>query len=129
MLLFIARSVEVVESNREYTEEDVTDQVFKGSFSAGSSEQGVFDFPGLRSDIDAIEHSFFDVMSRFFGAAEDIRDGFFSAFGGPHIFDGDSSSSPAFRRRTGVPSGNHPQQHEAPASGENIDLSGLATDV
>ncbi|KAF3442776.1 hypothetical protein FNV43_RR16693 [Rhamnella rubrinervis] len=128
----VGRSVEVVESNREYSEEDVTDEVLKGSLSV---ESGVFDFPGLRSDIDAIERSLFDGLSRFFGAAEEMKDGFFNAFGGPHVFGGESSSSPAFRRRTGVPFDNHPQPHEPKNpesdsdSGGNIDLSGLARDV
>lgn len=58
MILMLAllslRPVEVLQSNKECTEDDVTDQVLKGSFPLGSSEQGALDFPGLRSDIEAI---------------------------------------------------------------------------
>lgn len=122
-----------MESKKEFTEEDVTDQVLKGSSSLGSSERGVFDFPGLRSDIDAIEHSFFDSLGRFFEAAEGMKDGFFSAFGGPHIFNGEASSPPAYWRR-GIPSENHPQRQEAfpkskDADSGHIDIPGMARDV
>ena len=138
----------MVQSNKEYTEEDVTDQVLKGSFHSGSSERGAldfpglqsdmeaieksFDFPGLRGDIDAIERSFFSGISRFFEAAEDMKNGFFGTFGGPHIFDGDSSSSSASKSR-GVPIESNPREEafrkqNKPDSG-HVDLSGLARDV
>ncbi|GMY18924.1 fra a 1-associated protein [Fagus crenata] len=68
--------VEVVQSNKEYTEDDVTDEVLKGSVSFGSSELGALDFPGLRSDIEAIERSFFGGLNNFFEAAEEMKNGF-----------------------------------------------------
>lgn len=128
---FSVRPVEVVESNKEYTEDDVTDQVLKGSLPLGS-EQGIFDFPGLRSDIDAIEQNFFEGLGHFFEAAEEMKKGFFNTFGVPHVFDGESSSSPASRKR-GVPFENQPQQNAFPKANDpdsgHIDLSDLARDV
>lgn len=122
-----------MQSNKEYTEDDVTEEVLKGSVSFGSSDQGPFDFPGLRSDIEDIERNFMGGLSRFFDAAEEMRNEFFSAFGIPHIFDeGPSSSLPSGRRE--VPIEGHRQQEAFPkADGGNssgqVDLSGLARDV
>lgn len=148
LVLLSIRPVEVVQSNKEYTEDDVTDQVLKGSFPTGSSEGGALDFPGLHSDIDAIERSFnfpglrgdidtiersfFGGLGRFFEAAEEMKNDFFRGLGDPHIFDGDSSSSSASRSR-GVPIDSDPQLNayrkgNKPDSGL-VDLSGLARDV
>lgn len=144
----------MVQSNKEYTEDDVTDQVLKGSFPAGSSERGPLDFPGLRSDIDsiersfnfpglrgdidAIERSFFGGLSSFFEAAEEMKNDFFKGLKEPRIFDGDSSSSSSSSSRSrGVPIEIDPQQ-EAYRKGNKpdsksdsglVDLSGLARDV
>lgn len=116
-----------MESNKEYTEDDVTDQVVKGSFSMGS-EQGILDFPGLRSDIDAIEQNFFHGLGRFFEAADEIKNDFFNAFGMPHVFDGESTS-----RKRGVPFENQPQREAFPKPNDpdsgHIDLSELSRDV
>ncbi|CAL5399134.1 unnamed protein product [Camellia sinensis] len=119
---------EVVQSNKEYTEEDVSNQVKKGSFPMESSELVPFDFPGLRGDIEAIERNFFGGLSRFFEAAEEMKNGFFSVFGSPHLYDGDSSS-----RNRGIPIEGHPPKEASPElnnpeSGD-VDLSGLARDV
>ncbi|XP_023539788.1 uncharacterized protein LOC111800367 [Cucurbita pepo subsp. pepo] len=112
----IGRPVEVIQSNREFTEEDVTNEVVNNrSFSSGSSEYQPFNFPGLRSDIEAIEHSLFGSMKGFFDAAEEIRNGFFGSFRDPPLFNREPSSSPSMR------------QNE-PDSG-HVDLSGLARDV
>lgn len=130
-LLFV-RPVEVVQSNKEYTEDDVTEEVLKGSVYFGSSQHGAFDFPGLRSDIEDIERTFMGGLSRFFDAAEEMRNGFFSAFGVPRIFDeGPSCSLPAKRQEVPIEGG---QQEAFPkANGGNnsgqVDLSGLARDV
>ncbi|XP_004303421.1 PREDICTED: uncharacterized protein LOC101309175 [Fragaria vesca subsp. vesca] len=128
----VGRPIEVVQSNKEYTEDDVTDQVMKGSVSFGSADNGAFNFPGLQHDIDEIEHNFLGGLSRFFEAAEDMKNGFFSSFGIPHIFDeGPSTSLPSPRREIPIDS---PRQLEAfqkaygTKSGE-VDLSGLARDV
>ncbi|CAL9026227.1 unnamed protein product [Prunus brigantina] len=126
------RPVEVVQSNKEYTEDDVTEEVLKGSVYLGSSQHGAFDFPGLRSDIEDIERTFMGGLSRFFDAAEEMRNGFFSAFGVPRIFDeGPSCSLPSKRQEVPIEGG---QQEAFPkANGGNdsgqVDLSGLARDV
>ncbi|XP_021886901.1 uncharacterized protein LOC110806379 [Carica papaya] len=54
----IGKPVEVLQSNREYTEDDVTDMVVNGSSPFGRSRDRPFDFPGLRNDIEAIERHF-----------------------------------------------------------------------
>lgn len=126
------RPSEVVQSNQEFTEEDVSEQMKKGSFPLDSSVlAGPFDFPGLRSDIEAIERNLFGGLGRFFEAAGEMRNGFFSVFGSPHLHDGDSSSSSS--RRRGFPIEEH-QSKEAspklnsPESG-HVDISSLARDV
>ncbi|MCD7455223.1 hypothetical protein HAX54_027435 [Datura stramonium] len=118
----IGRPSEMVESNKEYTEEDVTDQMTKGSYSIESSAP--FDFPGLRSDIENIERNFFSGLDRFFEAAEEMKNGFFSAFNVPRTFDDDLSSSPG---RRGIPIESHLPKPKR-SDGE-VDLSGLARDV
>jgi len=114
----------VVEFNKEYTEEDVTDAVVKGSLSFGTS----VDFPGLRSDIEGITRSLFGSLNRFFEEAEGIKNEFFNAFGTPRVFDGESSSSPSMRRGIPVEEG-HPREEQAEPGSGHVDLSGLAKDV
>ncbi|KAK9986513.1 hypothetical protein SO802_031464 [Lithocarpus litseifolius] len=132
----VGKPVEVVQSNKEYTEDDVTDEVRKGSLSFGSSEHGALDFPGLRSDIEAIERSFLGGLNSLFEAAEEIKNGFFGAFGGPSLFDGEPSSSPPMRR--GKPSSSPSMRRGIPIEDKafptetesgNVDISGLAKDV
>ncbi|XP_060177112.1 fra a 1-associated protein [Lycium barbarum] len=123
----IGRPSEMVESNKEYTEEDVTDQMSKGSHSIESSVP--FDFPGLRGDIENIERSFFSNLDRFFEAAEEMKNGFFGAFNIPRVFDDDMSRSP---ERGGIPIESHPPKEGSPQptkSDGEVDLSGLARDV
>ncbi|XP_070051104.1 fra a 1-associated protein [Nicotiana tomentosiformis] len=123
----IGRPSEMVESNKEYTEEDVTDQMTNGSYSIESSVP--FDFPGLRSDIENIERSFFGGLDRFFEAAEEMKNGFFGAFNIPRVFDDDLSSP---RERRGIPIESHPPKEGSPKSNKSdgeVDLSGLARDV
>ncbi|KAK3007095.1 hypothetical protein RJ639_016973 [Escallonia herrerae] len=127
---FVKKPSDVVQSNKEYTEEDVTDQMVKGSFPLESPEHGLFDFPGLRSDMEAIERSIFGGMSRFFEAAEEMKNGFFNVFGDPHMYDGDSSSSSS--RRRGIPIEGHHQKEASREPDNNdgyVDLPGLARDV
>ncbi|XP_057506218.1 fra a 1-associated protein [Actinidia eriantha] len=125
------RPSEVVQSNKEYTEEDVSDQMKKGSFPLESSDLVPFDFPGLRSDIEAIERSLFGGLGRFFEAAEEMKNGFFSVFGSPHLYDGDSSSSSSPRQ--GIPIESRPPKEASPklsnSESGHVDLSGLARDV
>ncbi|GMJ13968.1 hypothetical protein like AT2G35900 [Hibiscus trionum] len=123
----VGRPVEVLQSNKEYTEEDVTEQMLKGNFSSGSHVEGTFDFPGLRSDLEAIEREFFGGVNRFFDTAEEMKNGFFDAFG--DFYGRGSSSLPSTRR--GIPIEDHPQKKASskPNESGDIDLSGLAKDV
>ncbi|XP_057961139.1 fra a 1-associated protein isoform X1 [Malania oleifera] len=121
----VGRPTEVVQSNKEYTEDDVTGEVVKGSLSFRSSEQQPFDFPGLRSDIESIERNVFGGLDRFFEAAEEMKNGFFSVFGAPHIYDGISSSPPS--RRQGIPIEDHVKPNDLDRG--HVDLSGLAREV
>lgn len=90
-------------------------------------EKNPLNFPGLRSDVDAIERHFLSGMKGFFEAAEEMRSSLFDIMGDHHS-----------GTRRGIPIENHPkvedhrndekaprQQH---SSGE-IDLSALAKDV
>ncbi|KAK8504460.1 hypothetical protein V6N13_126136 [Hibiscus sabdariffa] len=123
----VGRPVEVLQSNKEYTEEDVTEQMLKGNFSSGSHVEGAFDFPGLRNDLEAFEREFFGGVNRFFDAAEEMKNSFFDAFGDFH--GRGSPSLPSARR--GIPVEDHPQKKASPKLDESghIDLSGLARDV
>lgn len=124
----VGRPLEVLKSNKEYTEDDVTDQVLKGTFSSDSQHvEGAFDFPGLRSDMEEIERRFLGGINRFFGAAEGMKDSFFDAFG--DFYDRGSSSPPSVRR--GIPIEGHPPKEAPPKPDESgqFDLSGLAKDV
>nr|XP_043608943.1 fra a 1-associated protein [Erigeron canadensis] len=137
----LGRPSEVVHSNKEYTEEDVTEQMTKGSsFPRQSSELTPFDFPGLRSDIESIERNFFGNMNRFFEAAEDMTKGIFGMFGSPHLYDGDSKatfgspslfdgdSKPSSKRSVPIEA-SPPKIVEPETRDGHVDLSGLARDV
>ncbi|KAG8374009.1 hypothetical protein BUALT_Bualt11G0086300 [Buddleja alternifolia] len=119
----VGRPDEVVRSIKECTEEDVTDQMVKGSFPLDSAENGSSYFPGLRNDIDAIERDFFGGINRFFEAAEDLKNELFG-----HAFDNDSASS--HKKREFHIQG--PLREEAlpkKSSNAEVDFSGLARDV
>ncbi|GER41824.1 Mal d 1-associated protein [Striga asiatica] len=122
------RPTEIVQSNKEYTEEDVTDQMVKGSFSLGSAESESFNFPGLRSDIEAIERSLFGGIDHFLRAAEDMKNDFFNAIRVPHMFDDKASSTD---NEIGIPIEVSPPREAFPEkkSDRDDDFSGLATDV
>lgn len=124
--MFGVRPSEVVQSTTEHTEEDVTNQMV-----AGESENPL-NFPGLRSDVDAIERHFLSGMKSFFEAAEGMRSSFFDIMG--ERDDHHSSSS----TRRGIPVEDRPKLEERrndentprrPYSSGEIDLSGLAKDV
>ncbi|XP_027175913.1 uncharacterized protein LOC113775297 [Coffea eugenioides] len=125
----VGSPTELVQSNKEYTEEDVTGQMAKGALSLDNSED--INFPGLNRDIEAIGRSLFGTISRAFEAAEEIKNGFFNVFGDPvtpHINGGDSSSAAKSR---GFPI--EVPQKEVPSgpskSDGDVDLSGLARDI
>ncbi|KAI3823384.1 hypothetical protein L1987_04819 [Smallanthus sonchifolius] len=120
---------EVVQSYKEYTEEDVTEQMKNGSLS---SQVTPFDFPGLRSDIEAIERNLFGNMNRFFEAAEDMKNGFFNIFGSPHLYDRDlKSPPPSFKQGVPIkPPSPPPSKVVKPETHDgHVDLSGLPRDV
>ncbi|XP_057438944.1 fra a 1-associated protein [Lotus japonicus] len=130
----VGRPVEVLQSNNEYTEEDVTDEVVKGGSvtfgsSSRSSDGHVFDFPGLRSDIEVMERSLFGGLSRFFDAAEEMKNGFFDVFG--NVLDAESPSSSSMRR--GIPIEEYNRQEASPKPQEkepvDTDFAALAKDV
>ncbi|KAA8516833.1 hypothetical protein F0562_017349 [Nyssa sinensis] len=115
----LGRPSEVVQSNKEYTEEDVTDQMVKGSFPVESWELQPFDFSGLRSDSEAFERRLFGVLHHLFEAADEMN--------GFVIHDGASSSSSS--TMPGIPVGGRPRKETFNRKSRDADLFGLATDV
>ncbi|CAJ1881816.1 unnamed protein product [Sphenostylis stenocarpa] len=113
----IGKPVEVLQSNKEYTEEDITDEVLKGrSIPFSPSDRGVFDFPGLRNDIEVMERNLFGGLSRFLESAEEMKNDFFDVFGkSPSIFDAESAS-PSVKR--GIPIEEHRRPEAYPKSKE-----------
>lgn len=87
----VGRPTEVVKSNMEYTEEDVTNEMTRGrSFPLSFSEDEPFSFPGLRSDIESLERSLFGGLRNFLEAADDMKNGFFGIFGAPDSYQEES---------------------------------------
>ncbi|CAO2820229.1 unnamed protein product [Amaranthus hypochondriacus] len=124
----VGKHTEIVQSNKEYTEEDVTDEVMKASSPLSSEFMRPFELPGLRSDIEAIERGVFGGINRFFEAAEEIRNEFSRFLNDPSSFEGSSSS-----RRREIPLEDHlskqskTTQHNSESG--HVDISGLARDV
>ncbi|KAG5055777.1 hypothetical protein AAZX31_03G184100 [Glycine max] len=126
----IGKPAEVLQSNKEYTEEDITDEVLKGRsvpFSSSDGASGVFDFPGLQNDIEVMERNLLSGLSHFFDAAN----GFFDVFSkSPSIFDAESSS-PSVRR--GIPIEEYRRPEAYPKSKEkesgDTDFVAMAKDV
>lgn len=72
----------MIESDTTYTEEDVTDQMVKGSSPLESAKPPASSyFPGLRSDLEAIERRLFVEMYRFLEASEEMTRDIFKSFG------------------------------------------------
>ncbi|KOM39558.1 hypothetical protein LR48_Vigan03g294000 [Vigna angularis] len=126
----IGKPVEVLQSNKEYTEEDITDEVLKGrSVPSSSSDRGVFDFPGLRNDIEVMERNLFHGLGRFLESAEEMTNDFFDVFGkSSRIFDAESSS-PSVRRE--IPVASRPEAYPKTQQKESgdTDYVSVAQDV
>ncbi|CAL9764847.1 unnamed protein product [Musa acuminata subsp. burmannicoides] len=89
----VGRPVEVVESKTEHTEDDVTDEVTRGSLPLDSPSLEPFNLPGLRRDIEGIEQRLFGGIGHFLEAAEEITNEFFKSLGDPSWRRGDSAPS------------------------------------
>ena len=113
------RPSEVVQSTTEHTEEDLTDQMVRGSSLPNQFEENPLNFPGLRSDLDDIERHFFTGIKGFFEAAEEMRSSLFDIMGDrdhPKIEEHRSNEENVTATRQ-------------PFSSGDIDLLGLAKDV
>ena len=83
-----------MESKTEKTEEDVTDEMTRVSRSLGFPTKEPFAFPGLRSDIEAIEKDFTGRLSSFLDEAERMTNNFLKSFAFPSTDDGESRALP-----------------------------------
>ncbi|XP_031494902.1 fra a 1-associated protein-like [Nymphaea colorata] len=77
----VGRPVEVVESDTEYSEENVTYNTSIDSLPYESSNPEPFTFPGLRSDLEFLEQGIVGSFSRFIEAAEEMKNYFQSLSG------------------------------------------------
>ena len=85
-----------MESKTENTEEDVTEEMKSGSLSLGFPRNEPFAFPGLRSDMEALEKDFFGSLGNVLDEAERMTNSFIKSFGFPPVHDRESSP---FRRQ------------------------------
>ncbi|PUZ54568.1 hypothetical protein GQ55_5G142600 [Panicum hallii var. hallii] len=83
----VGRPSELVESKTENTEEDVTEEMKNGSLSLGFPTDEPFAFPGLRSDIEALEKGLFGSLDSVLNEAERMTNDFFKSFGFPSTHD------------------------------------------
>ncbi|OAY73234.1 uncharacterized protein LOC109712350 [Ananas comosus] len=113
----IGRPAEVVESETEHSEEDVTDEVKRGSFSLESPTIVPFPFPGLQSDIEALERGFFGGLSNFLEEAERMTSEFFKSFGVPSSCERETSPF-GQRRQLEKENPTNPTEPESPPYSE-----------
>lgn len=109
----------MVQSTKEYTEEDIT----------GKTEP--FEFSGLRNDMKAIERSLFGGISSFFDAAEEMKKEMSSIFDDLPLFGSGRASSSSRSRSIPIEDRleNQPASKGNNSGSGEIDLSGLAQDV
>jgi hypothetical protein len=114
-----------VESKTEKTEEDVMDEMKNGSLSLGFPSNEPFAFPGLHSDIEALEKGFFGSLGSVLGEAERMTNDFFKSFGFPSTHERESSPFP---RR---PADRHIEEGTAmkPKENDYSEFSGQITGV
>jgi hypothetical protein len=119
------RPSELVESKTEKTEEDVMDEMKNGSLSLGFPSNEPFAFPGLHSDIEALEKGFFGSLGSVLGEAERMTNDFFKSFGFPSTHERESSPFPR------QPADRHIEEGTAKKPKENdySEFSGQITDV
>ncbi|XP_042375499.1 fra a 1-associated protein-like [Zingiber officinale] len=79
----VGRPPQVVESNTEYTEVDVTEDMNKGHIPFDPPSAEPFTFPGLQNDINSIERTLFGGFRHFLEAAEEMTNEFFRSMGDP----------------------------------------------
>ncbi|KAG6486000.1 fra a 1-associated protein-like [Zingiber officinale] len=68
----VGRPPQVVESNTEHTEVDVTEEMNKGLIPFDSPSPEPFTFPGFQRDIEGIERTLFGGFRNFMEAAEEM---------------------------------------------------------
>uniref|UniRef100_A0A0D9V693 Mal d 1-associated protein n=1 Tax=Leersia perrieri TaxID=77586 RepID=A0A0D9V693_9ORYZ len=121
----VGRPSELVESKTENTEEDVTDEMKSGSSSLGFPTNELFAFPGLRSDIEALEKGLFGNIGSLLDEAEKMTNDFFKSFGIPPV---DERDSRPFR---GQPAGRPIEEGVAKEGKQNdyAEFSSKITDV
>uniref|UniRef100_A0A0E0N317 Mal d 1-associated protein n=1 Tax=Oryza rufipogon TaxID=4529 RepID=A0A0E0N317_ORYRU len=130
----VGRPSELVESKTENTEEDVTDEMKSGSLSLDFPTNEPFAFPGLRSDIEALEKGLFGSIGSFLDDAERMTNDFLKSFGVPSINERESSSfdgQPTGRHIGGQPAGRHIEEGTAKDTKQNdyAEFSSKITDV
>ncbi|RZS20542.1 hypothetical protein BHM03_00053071 [Ensete ventricosum] len=93
MVCVSLRPMEVVESTTELREDDVTDEVTRGSLPLDSPSLELFNLPDLRRDIEDIEQSLFSEVGHLLEAAEEMTNEFLKSLGDPARRQGDSAPS------------------------------------
>ncbi|GJM92997.1 hypothetical protein PR202_ga09508 [Eleusine coracana subsp. coracana] len=121
----VGRPSELVESKTEKTEEDVTHEMENGSLSIGFPTQEPFAFPGLRSDIEALEKGLFGSLGSVLDEAERMTNHFFKSFGFPSTHDRESGLFPRRPTERNIEEGTPKKTKESDYS----EFSGQITDV
>ncbi|KAJ4978388.1 hypothetical protein NE237_009168 [Protea cynaroides] len=149
----IGRPVEVIQSNTEYTEDDITNEMAEGALPFESSvieafncpalrgdveafnfpephgDIEAFNCPGLRSEFEAFEQNVFGVLNHFFEAAEEMKNSFFKVFGTPDVYDRESSQSLRRRSPMGGPLEKEVLPRHRNEESANSDSAGQVRDV
>ncbi|KAL6575201.1 hypothetical protein OROMI_012486 [Orobanche minor] len=127
----VGRPIEMIQSNTEYMEEDVTEQMVKGSspLELAEHQHEPLYFPVLPSYNNEATEPISSLGVRFLQAAQEMRNQFFKAVDVPHIFD---NIRPPPDKKCGIPTeGRSPSEA---FTGKNSDIgddefSGVAKDV
>ncbi|KAM7262007.1 hypothetical protein ACFE04_021084 [Oxalis oulophora] len=118
----IGKPTQVLQSTKEYTEEDVSNQLLQPHHSHQNDTP--FDFPGLRTDIDVIHHQLFGTINRFFDATDEIKTNFLDfLFSPPTFYDTQQPSSSQQSITQGIPVQDNPKPPDNTSSQGSIDLA------